>query len=279
MEQIPPQAIKAALSACRRFRNDLDMHGVSVVHVLGTAALRRAANAPTLIEGIEAVLCEPVRVIDGETEAALIARGAMLPLKPSPVSRLVVDIGGGSVEFILFSRQEAVWSRSYDVGVAVLKHLFHIEDPIRVSGVNALNQFLDKELQELMLRVAREESLEIVGAAGIFEVLARLIGEPYHRSVKAISPDRLSDLTRQVSHMGKEERHADPRIPQKRSEHIVVALLLVEWLMSRLPVSKLLCSPFSMKEGALVTLGERLNLYPLPRSGESIPSGHPHEAS
>lgn len=259
MDHIPANAHRAALSACRHFRNALDDRSVSRTLVLGTAVLRQARNAQALIRDMESVLREPVHVIDGKTEATLIALGAMMPLKPSRESRLLIDIGGGSVEFILFRQNQPVWSRSFNVGVAELKDRFHRTDPISSAEIGSLRHFPDDTLQELLHHTREEASVEIVGAAGVFEVLAKVIGEPISRGIKAIPLCRLTPLTEQILAMGCKERSADPRIPRQRSAHMVVALLLIEWLLTRVPATGIIHSPFSLKEGALLSCGLGLN--------------------
>ena len=279
MVRIPAPAIKAALTACKHFRRALDDRGVSRVCVMGTAALRQADNAPDLVEAMQDILRVPVCVIDGDTEAKLIALGATMPLQAASSSRLVVDIGGGSVEFILLRDGETIWYRSYEIGVAVLKDRFHREDHIDAPSIASLHAFLDETLEELIGCVEKEGKVEIVGAAGVFELLGRWVGLPIHQGTKFIPLETLSDITERIVRMGQAERAADPRIPKPRTEHIVVALLLIAWIGSRLPISRMLGSPYSLKEGALMAWGSGgISPDRLPRWPWNNPSGLPREA-
>ena len=83
-----------------------------------------------------------IDVIDGKREADLIFKGVSL-LYPMNGNHLIMDIGGGSVEFILVKDGLNVWSKSYNIGVGVLHNLFHKTDPIAKEELSALISFLN----------------------------------------------------------------------------------------------------------------------------------------
>lgn len=249
---------------------------VSQVLALGTAAFRRAGNASALIRVLEEALGSPIRVIDGATEALLIARGATLPLRSSSGARLILDIGGGSVECILLNGDRITWHHSFEAGVAILRSRFHRLEPINEKEIQDLRHFLSEEMKPLLERVLQEDAVELIGSAGIFETLGSVLGRRRGDAARNIPIDLLRTFTNEVSRMDLDRRSTDPRIPRNRVQHVVTALLLIDWIVEHLPIRNMLSSPYSLKEGALTALAEGwINPgIPVPPLWNN-PSGHP----
>ena len=94
-------AIKRGLTCLERFKQLIDSTAPTKIRVVGTNALRRAKNRQDFIEPAEQILGAPIDVIYGREEARLIYLGVAHTLSDDEDTRLVVDIGGGSTEFIL----------------------------------------------------------------------------------------------------------------------------------------------------------------------------------
>lgn len=251
---IHSDSIHAAVKACREFREKLDTIPVKALRVLGTAALRTASNAPLLTETLENILGAPIEIISGKEEARLIARGVdALNIGSSEVA-LIMDIGGGSVEFIQIRQNDLVWSGSFPIGVAVLYHRFQREEPITPDAQKELHHFLDTHLFPLIINHAEDQPITLIGAAGIYEVLARCLGIRKSSKIKPIDLDSFHLLANEIISMDLKTRQNDRRIPKDRADLFPVALLLIRWVLGHLPVKQLGVSPYAMKEGALLEL-------------------------
>ncbi|GIR82859.1 MAG: hypothetical protein CM15mP84_06070 [Cellvibrionales bacterium] len=97
---LSPAAITRGLECLERFKQLIDSTAPAKIRVVGTNALRRAKNRQEFIEPAELVLGAPIDVIYGREEARLVYLGVAHSLSDDEDTRLVVDIGGGSTEFI-----------------------------------------------------------------------------------------------------------------------------------------------------------------------------------
>lgn len=167
--RLAPDAIERGLAICREYRGVLDELGVAAPAVIGTQALREAANAVDFITPAAQILGAPIEVIDGEREAALAfaAVAATFPaLAGTPY--LVVDVGGGSTELIATDGRRVVSAVSLPIGAVRLaeRHLRH--DPPAESDTEALVADIERHLAPLEL----PRGVPIVGTAGTATTLA-----------------------------------------------------------------------------------------------------------
>jgi exopolyphosphatase / guanosine-5'-triphosphate,3'-diphosphate pyrophosphatase len=251
LDRIDPAAIPPALEVCRRFGEQLRAYGVRECRALGTEALRRADNGADFLNRLTQVLGYPVTLIDGLEEARLIARGVGLLLPRDAPPALVMDIGGGSVEFIHLEEGQMRWRGSFPVGVAVLRHQFHRHEPISPEERRAIDNFLEQHLAPLVRAQSGSGSLTLIGAAGIYEVLARHTRAGTHGGLHILDIGDFRIFSESVMRLDLARRRAHPAIPRERAELFPVALALIRWILDHLPVNGLQASPYAMKEGAL----------------------------
>ncbi|MDX5437300.1 MAG: phosphatase, partial [Pontibacter sp.] len=127
---IAPEAYERALKTLKDFRKQIDEHGVETVHAMATSMVRNAANGDDFVKDIYKQTDIQVEVIDGAREAELIYYGVRSAGVLDEQTALIMDIGGGSVEFILCNAQEIFWKQSFEVGAQRLMDQFFTEDPI-----------------------------------------------------------------------------------------------------------------------------------------------------
>ena len=113
---LTPGAIERGLACLERFKQLIDSTAPAKLRIVGTNALRRAKNRQDFIEPAEQILGAPIDVIYGREEARLIYLGVAHTLSDDEDTRLVVDIGGGSTEFILGERFEPLRLESLQMG-------------------------------------------------------------------------------------------------------------------------------------------------------------------
>jgi len=110
-----PDAINRTLNAVRLFKDQIASKGVEKIRFCATSATRDATNRNLFIDGVREILGIEVEVIPGEEEAELSFIGATKELRQSDSPFLVVDIGGGSTEFV-FGRQKVDFAKSVNIG-------------------------------------------------------------------------------------------------------------------------------------------------------------------
>lgn len=257
IERIGDSPYRRALKTLQHFAAVVRKYRVDAVRVSGTAALRTAENGPELVAEVEATTGLTINVIPGREEARLIYRGVNAAVGPQQGRRLVMDIGGGSVEFIIVDEKGVRWFDSFPVGVAVLYKHFHRTDPISEAEVEETRQFLREELSELVTALHTYPTTHLIGAAGTFDVIADVLGaeRPTPHSA-AINLAGFRALYERVLVATQDERHAMHDIPSDRADMIVVALILVELVLDLAATDRMTVSHFSLKEGMLAEMME-----------------------
>jgi len=252
IEWIHPDPFRRGQEALACFRKRLDEFGVTHCKALGTAALRTASNGPEFQRQAWEQHRIRIELISGEEEAKLIQRGVALAVPLESKIDLIMDIGGGSVEFILANRDQVRWSASFPVGVAVLFRRFHHQDPIWPEELKQIRLFLDEALKPLSDVLEQHPVHRLIGASGTFDVLENLaVKERSHPLRAELSIDRFPALYDQLIFSTLDERRQIEGIPKERAEMIVVAMELLLWVITQSRVSEIVISAYAMKEGIM----------------------------
>lgn len=256
IKQIEPSAFERARSTMKIYRQFIDEHHVTEISAFGTAGLRRASNAPELIDTIKQNTGIEVDVISGDQEAQLIADGISLSLTDVTRPYLIMDIGGGSVEFILCQRdRKIVFAQSFPIGVAILHHKFNQSDPISKEEMTLLRDSIAQTLSPLFGAMDSFGEMDIVGASGTFDVLADVLdGRRLNDYCTELSISSFHHFFKRVIPKSLKERLEMSEIPEQRADLIVVALLLIKLVLDHHAFERIIVSKFALKEGVLKRL-------------------------
>lgn len=165
-------AIKRGIKKLRDFRNVLDKFGVSDVLTCGTAALRNAANAGEFLELAEAEGFK-VNLLSGDEEAFMSVMGVRTSLPDLTAPFLVVDVGGGSSEFILTTNNKTLFNWSLDIGAVNLTEEFISKDPPLPEELEKLGFHIRQKLSDLLAKLP-EFPKTLVGVGGTATTLAAM---------------------------------------------------------------------------------------------------------
>ncbi len=255
IEKIGEKAFERGLNTLKEYKKILDEHGVEKVQAFGTAALRRANNASEFRAAIKKATGIEVEVISGNAEAQLITKGVRQAVPFGKQTVLIMDIGGGSVEFILANDEEIFWAQSFQVGVAVLHHEFHKSDPIDKTEIQKTEAFLDEQLQPLWQILQKYSPDILVGASGTFDVLEAMLIEhkpdPLHTMIQAKDFYPIHD---KIVAATLAERLKMDKLPSQRAKLIVIALILIKTVLQHIEIEKIAVSMYAMKEGMLAEM-------------------------
>lgn len=242
------------LDAMKAFADTLQTLDIQQIRAFGTAALRLADNGQDFIEAVEKETGIRIELISGEREAELIHKGMKLgvPLSKTPV--LMVDVGGGSVEFIICNEAEVFWSKSYNVGVTILKQRFQAGDTILEKEIKHIEDFLDDTCTALRHQVALFKPEYPVIACGTLDFLVKIL----HGSDKEQPPhfdftkNEFAAFYEQLTFLSETTLYAMPEVPSAKVEMLAVSMVLMDWIMNPLlNAEKLVASGQSMKAGIL----------------------------
>jgi exopolyphosphatase/guanosine-5'-triphosphate,3'-diphosphate pyrophosphatase len=255
---IKQEAMERGWSALEDMKQLLDTYQPAEIKIIGTASLRNATNSPEFIRKATEICGRSIDIISGTEEAELIARGTCLIPALRTGTHLIMDIGGGSTEFILMKAGEIIFRESYNIGVGVLHHLFHHQEPIAGSASLALKNHLEETLQSLLHVLAVNNIEKIVGASGSFEVLQSMKGAETEIPglIQSIPASEALTMIRHTVSLNFEERAKLQGIPKERVKLIVVAFLLMEYIIQTLQIKEIVVCPFAIKEGVLAKIME-----------------------
>lgn len=250
-----PKAIERGMKALKTHAVTIREYGASKLKVIGTSALRGAVNRDELLQKVKELLNWEINIIDGELEAELIFRGVNLSLPAGIGKYLILDIGGGSIEFILARNKELLWKKSFNIGIARAIETVRISDPITSSEIQNLENWFDLHLQELWDVCKQDGPLTLVGCSGAFDTFMDIYEktEPDQkiRTVSALPLKAYNQIHNQLIQSDHETRSKMKGMDKVRVEMIVIASVFTNFILERLPVHKLLHTHNSLKEGVM----------------------------
>lgn len=166
-----PDAINRTLAAVEKFKNQLAGKGVEKIRFCATSATRDAANRDLFIDGVRQILGVEVEVIPGEEEARLSFNGATKELLQSDAPFLVVDIGGGSTEFV-YGNKEVEFAKSVDIGCVRMSERHLKSQPVEMSQVAQAIIDIDKAIAQAAAVVPISTAKTLVAVAGTATTIA-----------------------------------------------------------------------------------------------------------
>jgi exopolyphosphatase/guanosine-5'-triphosphate,3'-diphosphate pyrophosphatase len=258
IERIGEAAYARAIDAMAYYQKVLAAHDVplSRVKATGTAAMRTASNAQALMADIAELFNINSEVIDGLREAGLIYKGVRQAM-PWPNGRgLIMDIGGGSTEFILANEKEVLWQYSFPLGAGVLLNRFAPDDPISEQQIQSVEAYLNVEMQPLWDAIARYPTPALIGASGTFDVIDQFLLDPQTKPALygQVNVEAYNGLAAQLIHSTRSERLAMPDLPDERIDMIVVAMLLIDIVLKKVDIKTIYTSTYALKEGLLAEI-------------------------
>ena len=257
---ITDEGIGRALGVLTYFRDVMNQYGVALEQVVatGTSAIRVARNQAEFIDRVRQETGIAVRVISGEQEAEYIYYGVRAAGALSRETALIMDIGGGSVEFILGNESRILWKQSFEIGGQRLRERFMPTDPISPTGIRRLHDYFQEQLLPVTNAVHQYQPVVLVGSSGSFDTLVDM-GFMHERG-QLPPPDQttfelpLTEFYRSyelLTTRNHAERMALPGMIELRVDMIVVAVCLIDYVLRTYHINQIRTSTYSLKEGVL----------------------------
>lgn len=256
--RISEAAFNRALDAIDFFSTFISQHNAAKVIAFGTSAIRDAANGKELTDLIRTQYNININTIDGDQEAQLIYMGVKQAVPLNESVSLIMDIGGGSNEFILANKDQIFWKQSFKMGAARMLDMFAPSNPITANEITAMNAYMDSMLAPLYVQASNFRPLELVGSSGAFDSIVEMIhremgGEALTENKTGYTIDlsqhfKISEL---VIRSTLEERRKIRGLVPMRFDMIVISCLMINFVLGKLKLNQMRVSTYSLKEGAV----------------------------
>jgi exopolyphosphatase / guanosine-5'-triphosphate,3'-diphosphate pyrophosphatase len=257
--RLADEAVERTVACLRGYRELLDRHGVDRVRIAATSAARDAANRDALFDAAEAVIGARPELLTGDDEGRLAFIGATGELDPALGPFLVVDIGGGSTEFIV-GTEAAEGVMSVDVGCVRLTEKFIEHDPPLPEELAACISLTDAYIEDVVRELpAVAEARTLVGLAGTVTTVAAVeIG------LASYDRDRIhhfhltraaaEDVFRTLATESRTDRVHNPGLEEARADVIVGGCCVLVALFRRLGFDEMLVSESDILDGLALSL-------------------------
>ncbi|CAM5566511.1 Ppx/GppA phosphatase family protein [Streptomyces canus] len=259
--RLAPEALERTFAACREYAAVVKEHGAERLRFVATSASRDAENRDEFVRGVLDILGVEPEVISGDQEAEFSFTGATKELKGSDhLARpyLVVDIGGGSTEFVVGDDQVSA-ARSVDVGCVRMteRHLVRdgvVSDPPTDAQIAAMRADIEAALDLAEETVPLREARTLVGLAGSVTTVSAIAQELPGYDSQAIhhsrvSHDRVREITEWLLRSTHAERAAVPSMHPGRVDVIAAGALVLLSIMDRIGAEEVVVSEHDILDG------------------------------
>ena len=242
-----------ALACLHRFGERLRGLSPEAIRCVGTSALRVAKNADEFIPKAEIALGHPIEIVAGREEARLIYLGVAHSLPASPDRRLVVDIGGGSTEFIIGQGLKPHERESLHMGCVNFSKRFFPDGVIDKTALKAAEVAARVEVERIAREFSKGNWQQAVGSSGTARALRELL-EMNGWAVRGITADGLDKLRAQLVKAAHVDALELPGLSRDRRPVIAGGFAIMAGLFAELDIEQMDVAETAMREGILYDL-------------------------
>lgn len=236
-----------ALECLAKFAQRLRGIPAESVRIVGTNTLRAAKNAKEFVAKAEAVLQLPIDIIPGREEARLIYLGVAHTLANTPEKRLVIDIGGGSTEFIIGQNFESLRRESLMMGCVSASQRYFADGVIREKNMRKAEIAAMQELQPIEEMFQNTGWNQVVGASGTLRAINRIINEMgWDTQITATALQKLREATLQATQLQKLKLKG---LSERRSPVFLGGLAIISGIFEGLNLKQMQVSEGALREG------------------------------
>ena len=258
---ITEKAFERGINALIEFRAQLDKHQIKNVLATATAAVRDASNGAEFIDQALEKAQIPITLIDGLKEAEYIYYGAKAANVLSHTTDLIMDIGGGSVEFIICNQEQIFWKNSYRLGAArLLADFYENDNPLKPEVLEDIYKLFNSTLTDLSDAVTKHQPIKLIGTAGSFDSFATMLSinneDVYnantYRTFNLENTSFMPLLETIIKSNHKERNNMKGLIPL-RVDMILMASILTQYIIKQFKINEIVTCSYSLKEGLILS--------------------------
>lgn len=256
--QFHPDAIARTLAAVDKFAAEIAKRGVEKIRFCATSATRDATNRHLFVDGVRDRLGIELEVISGDEEAALSFAGAIKDLDPSDGPFLVVDIGGGSTEFV-FGTSTVEAARSVNIGCVRMTERHFASDPAKSEQIEAARTDIQAAIAQAAAVVPITQAKTLVAVAGTATTVAAAALElpeydRYAIHLSRISAQQTHDAATMFANTTREQRLQLGYMHPGRVDVIAAGALVLSEIMKATGATEFIASESDILDGMAFSL-------------------------
>lgn len=265
MKYLTGSAVDRAIHTLRHFKMIADSHHASV-RAIATSAVREALNQDEFLRRVKAEAGISIEVASGFEEARLIHLGVLQALPIFKKRHLMVDIGGGSTEFLVGYKRNILYSNSLKIGAVRLTQRFFEEGISSPKSIRECRQYVRGMLSPIARAVRKMHYDVAVGTSGTIASIAQMIrlqrNEDGEMSINnfTFTSKEVSDVTDQILEKhDPDERLEIDGLDSSRADIIVAGVIILEEVCRALGVKRLTVSEYALREGIILDTMEKFH--------------------
>jgi exopolyphosphatase/guanosine-5'-triphosphate,3'-diphosphate pyrophosphatase len=252
-KRFDPKAIERTLTAVKAFSEEITRRAVGAVRFCATSATRDAENRALFIDGVTEILGVTPEVISGEEEAELSFLGAVREMHPSDAPFLVVDIGGGSTEFV-FGGSEVEAAKSVNIGCVRMSERHFDSAPVSAAAIERAIFDIDQAIKAAaeIVPITRAKTLVAVAGTATTVAASALDLDSYDRYAihqSHISATKVSTISTRFLNMSRAELAALGYMHPGRVDVIAAGALVLDRIMKATGLSEFVASESDILDG------------------------------
>ncbi|VAX15816.1 Exopolyphosphatase [hydrothermal vent metagenome] len=257
---LAPEAIKRTTDGVAELIKRADSFAPFSLTITATSAGREAANSEALDAMIRSATGHGIKIISGDEEARLSLKGVQLAIDDDDF--ILIDVGGGSTEFIFCKDGTLAKVYNSNLGVVRLCETYLTKHPVIEKEYNEMTSEIDRVVNEAFNHLDAGEGAMLVGTAGTITSLAAIAMGMVDYSPAKINNYRLTDemlesLRLKLSALTIEERSHMPILRGGREDLIIPGVAIVQSVIKRFGSSQMVVSDYGLREGLIMELMEK----------------------
>ncbi|NLA23968.1 MAG: hypothetical protein GX879_03280 [Bacteroidales bacterium] len=259
---IQNEAINRLKDVINEYSGLIHIHQVDTIIANATSGIRSANNGLQIIDEIKQTNNIEFNIIDGDTEAFLIHKAVKNAITTCQGKMLLLDIGGGSNEFVIFENDNIIWKQSFNLGISRTLNQFKLNDPLSNNNLEPVLSFFEDNLSELFEELKNHKIEALVGSSGTFETLSNIIKNNIKKDYEtktciSISLSEFDFIFKMMMSLNLEQRLKVKGMDVLRVELMPLASLFVNFILNKTGITKIIHSEYSIKEGAIFNFIEQ----------------------
>jgi exopolyphosphatase/guanosine-5'-triphosphate,3'-diphosphate pyrophosphatase len=255
-----PDAIERTLKAVANFSNEIARRGVSKIRFCATSATRDASNRDLFIDGVNQLLGIKPEVISGEEEAALSFFGSTKELHQSGAPYLVIDIGGGSTEFV-YGTEKVEFAKSQNIGCVRMSERHFTTLPPAAQEIADAQKDIDEAISEAAKLVPITKAHTLIAVAGTATTVAAAALDLHEYDRYSIHLSRISaaathEVAQRFLHMDRQQIAALPFMHEGRVDVIAAGSLVLSRIMELTGAKEFVASESDILDGMAWSLAD-----------------------